>query len=784
MTSRRLSRSWRARVAFAFLLVATGFAHARTVQPVWFRILLPADQSPATIGRAAFRLGPDAVLVFAAKLPVGRSALRQAAKSPDAEVIHLPDATVLRLPLARGQRIGIEAGKRSFRILIDASARTALIAPSISHGQIGLPATAAGPTIVLANPRTGTPILVGTVTDRGALRRRLQGPGYAVIPAWRGVVVAAASDELRLVRGQAGFVLRAAASAPPLPIGTPPVPASLLDSVPAATGGLGLPRATVVALRRRMESAQRRLAAAPPLDRLAAALRLARILLALGLGPEAHGVLTDLLRHDPAAIDDPHRRALLAVADVLSFRPVAALAAWPKDQPTIDRTDLWRGLAEAERGKTNRAARLLSRAVSRLLDQPPLPRAQIAPLAAEALVAGGRLAAAQSLFAALPHERRLALARAEALQAAQHPRAALAAFDVLIHGPDQRTAGIARSRSILLRYRLHQIGAHDAAASLARHIYDWRGTRHELDMRIALARLRAKAAEWPRALMGLRRAERLFPAGRSRIQHVRRALFGELVTTGALDRLEPLAAIAVIQNDTGLIPQGSAGSAILRILSRHLVALDLPDTAAPVMRQLIARASGDANRARLGLALARIEIDAGHLKQAQTALDSTNASDIDPKLVAARRLVADEIAARQGGSASLAFLVKSGNPRALALSARIAAARHDWKAAQAALRRLAAIEIPPAGPLDTHTSRIVTQWASAASQAGDARTLARLRAAYQSRLPPGRDAALFDTITAPPLVRGIALSAALHQIAAIERAGAALAPVPAKPPKH
>lgn len=768
---------WCGRIVFGVTLMVIGCAAANADQPVWFRILLPAGQVPATVGCAAFRLGTDAILVFAAKLPVDQAALRQVARSPDAEVIHLPNVTELRLPVAPGQKLDLEAGKNSFRIMIGSSARMVPIEPAISRGNVDFPTPATGPTVVLANPLAGVPLLVGTVTDRTALRRRLQGPGYTTLPAWRGVVVMAASDELHLAGKRNGFVLRADASVSPLPVGMPRIPASLLDSVPAISGSLGLPRADIVELRRQMVAARRRLAEAPPLGRFTASLHLARILLSLGLGPEAHGVLADLLRHDPAAIGNPQRLALLAVADVVSFRPSSALEEWPASQPNAMQTDLWRGLAEAELGETHQAALLLALAMQRLLDEPPLLRAQIAPVAAETLVADGNTGAAQALFAALPHDHDLDLARAEALQEEHHPHAALAAFDALVGGSDQRMAGIARSRSILLRYRLHRIDARIAAALLARHVYDWRGPRHEYDVRVAMARLRASAGEWPLALTGLHRAEQLLPADRDRFRQIRGDLFGRLVSTGALDQLGPVAAISVIRNNIGMIPEGDAGSAILKILARHLVALDLPGAAAPIIRDMIARSSDSVSRARLGLGLARIEIGAGHLKQAEAALDSTASSGINRELAASRQFVADEITARQGSSEALASLARSGDSSALALSAHLAARRHDWKAEQSALRQLAVIEVPSTGPLDARAAGIVTQWASAASEGGDTATLARLRALYLGRLPRGHDTALFDTLTANPVGQGTSLSAALRQIAAIEQVGATLDPV-------
>ncbi|MDD4935335.1 MAG: hypothetical protein PHT60_06095 [Acidiphilium sp.] len=764
-------------LAGALVIVQPAFARpfvARNQSSFWFRVLIPNDQVPTQIGHASFRLGQDAILVFAADLPVDQSVLQQITGAPNASVVHLSHATILRIPLPPSKSLYAVAAVNSFHVVLGSLHPAVPVNLAFVAGKILFSATAAGPVVTLANPGPRSSLLVGTVMNDAALDHELQGPGYTTIPATSGVVVAPTSDDLELIPATTGFVLQSVAQVEPLPVGHPPVAGNLFAGS-LHKGELDLPLGTIVVLRHRMESAQRRVAMAPPLDRFDAVLHLARILLALDLGPEAHGVLMDMLRSDPAAIDNPQRRALLAISDVVSYRPDAITSDWSALASDPDQESLWRGLADAERGNTAKAADLLSGGLSSLVAAPPLVRAQMLPLATETLIAGGKLALAQRLLQIMPQGDNLALARAEVLQATHHPRAALKAFDRLLADSDPRVAGIARFRSVMLRWQLHQLDARAASALLGRYVYEWRSTRHELNVRLALANLRAQAQEWPLALMGLIRTDQLFPKQEARIFAARQALFTQMIASGALDRLEPLAAVSVIQNNTDLIPPGNAGVPILQVLSKHLVALGLPDPAASIMEQLIVRAPDDESRAQLGLGLAQIDVDAHHLGRAQTALSETSAPDIASNLAASRQLLEDEIAAKNGIKTGLSSLTASTSPRVLGLAAQLASDSHDWPALETAAQKLAAT-VPPVGPLDRKAARSILQWAVAASHARDFRKLAALRTKYESRMPPGRDADLFETITGPPVTPKTSLSAALDQIAAIERVGKAIGP--------
>ncbi len=742
-------------------------------QSYWFRILLPANLVPSQIGHASFHIGTTDILVFAADLPVDVAALQQITGVQTADVHHLPNATILTIPLQRGQLIDAVPASNSFHVVLTNTRSSMAIDPSYTNGIITFPTRSAGAVVAVATPGLGVPLLVGTVTKRGGMSLALVGPGYATIPAVSGVVVAAASDVLALQSDASGFTLASTDHAAALPVGDPPISGGV-NVAPNHTDGLAFPQGTIIALRHRMEVMQRRIAAAPPLSRRDQSLRLARILLSLGLGPEAHGVLIDMLRSDPSTIDDPERLKLLEVSNVLAHRPESGPKPWPKSLSDDGGATLWRGLADAENGDVAKSAALIVPGLQRLIATPPMLRASVAPLAAETLIASGNLAPARTLLNALANERNLVLARAELLEAEHHPRAALRAFDVLLNSGDQRTAGIAQFRAIMLRVQLHQIDAASAAASLGRHVYEWRSPRHELNVRIAMAQMLAAAGAWPQAFAGLIRTQHLFPDQVGLIQKARRNLFNKLIASHALDRLPPLADVSILNGNADLIPPGDAGVPILHRLSHDLVALGLPDQASVVLQQVIARSQNDEGKARAGFDLAKLDLDANHAGKAQTALDATDASDLSQSLAASRALLGTEIAAKRGNDAGITSLARVADPRALIVATQVAASRHDWQALQQADRKLAALTVPPSGLLDKSATKTILQWAVAASHQNDRSTLAQLRKTYQSRLPPGRAADLFATITASPLPVRTSLSAALAQISAIERVGKAV----------
>ncbi|MDD2860471.1 MAG: hypothetical protein PHI71_05265 [Acidiphilium sp.] len=779
----------------AGVLLAVRAAHADPADPAsgadmatraspsyWFRVLIPGDQVPSQIGYASFRKGGDDVLVFAADLPVSLEALRAVSGVPGAQVVHLAGATILRLPLPEAKPLGVLASATSFHILIgDAPAPEPVVA-LFRHGQIRFPTTVPGRVVAVEDADRQRPLLVGTVTGPVALRARLEGPGYRSVPASSGVVIAPVADDLGLVADKDGFVLRADGAA--LPVGDPPVSQQRVDA-PEQAGGLDLPHGSILALRHRLDREQRQWAAAPPLDRVRQSLRIARTMLSLDLAPEAHGVLIAMLGGDPAAIDNPERGALMAVADLLSGRPDKAMAHWPEGQGVGDERSLWLGIAAAAQGHDKTAAALLADHMAPLAAAPALVRHQVDPLVAEALVRGGALAAAQRVADRMQDDPTTHLIRAEIEQASHHPRHAIADYRKLVDSADPRVAGIAAFRETMLQRALGLITPHDAAARLAQHLYDWRGPRHELDMRLALARLRAEDGAWPEAFTGLHTALRLFPHRTARIAALRHHLFDRMIASGALDRLPVLAAVSLIENNHDLVPAGAAGVPIVLDLSRKLAALDLADQAEDVLARALSGMPDGQDRARLGAALARLQLSQNHPHLARKTLDSTAGAGLAAKVADARLTLAAEIA-RQIGPGSAQPMSGSGGTTGVAWVPTLGRGQRPIAGHPAIHRAMSAVPavpaIPAEGRLDDAAAETVLQSAIAASREHDGPKLAALRARYPARMPHGKEAAVFAAATSPPVAPTTDLATALAQIAEIERAGRSLAPNP-KPAK-
>lgn len=765
----RFARPQVTRVLAAVLAIgfSSSVGFADTGESYWFRILVPDNLVPAQIGSAVFRQDGDEVLVLAANLPVRQFALRQITGFSAASVSHLPHATVLRIPMPAGQNLVATAGASSLHVRTGTAPASHSIGPSFDKGKIQFQTALAGPVVTLADPQSGRPLLVGTVTGAASLTEHLSGPGYRSVPASRGIAILATSDELALTSGTDGFVLHASRTGTGLPVGYPPVAAPVV-AAPFTPGGLNLPHGGLIALRQRLLVDRRRVAEAPRLDRQDAALRLARVMLAMDMAPEARGALQDLVRTDPSVRKNSQWRALLAAADVLAWDPPVAAKDWSRKFGNPAEFELWHGLSDAETDNLVQAATELSHELHRLAALPSMVRAQVLPLAAETLIAGSKTTAAKQLLDLFPHERNLDLARAELKEAKGEKQAALAAYRALFNARDNRVAGIARTRAIMLSYHLHQINAKAAAAALSRHIYDWRGPRHELAVRLDIAKLQAVDGAWPEAMTGLNRARTLFPDCTVTIDAVRRKIFDELVASGALNRMTPLAVTALIQNNTDLVPPGRAGVPVLKILSRQLLALGLAEPAAGILHHLIHRETDSESRARLGLDLARLELRAGSLEAAQAALDTTRSTKLGSALASARAVVASEIAAQEGHPTVSDLLTAATDPNALTAMALRASRQGDWPRAEDAWQKLAALKVPASGPLDQQEAQIVTEWATTAANAKDKSAVQRLRTIYLGRMPQGQQAALFDTITAAPLGSNSSLVQALHQIKAIE----------------
>jgi hypothetical protein len=740
---------------------------------------------PAGTAAAVLRRGDTAQIVFDAPRAIDPASLRARPGFETATVQLLPHAVVISLKAPANAPLSLTRSGVTWSIALGPAAQTtdtAAIAPRAEDGRLHLPAPAGGHVVVIPDPVTGENLLVGTVPDAGpfvATGRRFA--PFTLLPTVLGVAVEPLSDQVTLRAVPDGFVPNGFVPNGFVPSGfvveSGAVGGALAvaadDAAQAVAPGPGrsfdLPNRPIPALLRQLAVQTGDAAAAPVGGRLPFRRAVAQTMVALGLGPEAQGVLRIAASDDPRALADPAIQALSGAAALVAGRYDQAdgLATATPDETVEHR--LWRGLVEAARlpegvVPEEDTVRRVAAGADLLQSYPPTLRRSLLPLAADTLLRGGALASADRLLAALPGDPGLALARAAALQAHGQNDAALQAYDRLTQQPDRSVRMRAALAALRLRVQLNRLAPAAAADAADRLLYAWRGDARERDLRLQIADWRGAAGQYRQQLETLREALMVFPQPADGVQQKLSAVFADIVAkpVGAgIDRLDPLDLVSLVQGNLDLLPPGPAGGALLDRLADRLAALDLPQQAEAVLTKLIGGTTAPAIRAALGARLATLQLGEGDPRAALAALlpsppsppsPQDPAVPLPPDLAQQRTLLAAQANAQLGNApAALAALGGQDAAPVVLERARVLGQAHDWRGAAAALSDYASRNLPAAGKLNGAQAGVVLQLASDLAQTNDDAGLARLRAQFTGRLTDPNDSTLLSVLTESPV---------------------------------
>ena len=703
-------------------------------------ILVPAE---AGVGAAAFRRADVGLVVFDGRVPLDLPALGGGPAFAGASVRLGQASTVLSVPLPASQGVALSRQPGGWRVtLADDATPPAPIGAEPGPGGLLLLLDNPGQVVTVADPATGSALLVGTVSLSAgagpALLPARRTPGYVLAPTWLGVAVEPLSDLIELRPAARGFAL--------LSPGMPGV------SAPAAapetfTRRFDLPDLPSAALTQRLAVQGAAAAAAPPRARTGSRMAVAQSLLCLGLATEAQAVLALVATEDPIAAADPKLVGLMAVAALLAGRSPEAAGL---DDPRLDGADdvaLWRGVRDAMRETDAEAGRGLARLLPLADGYPAALRDRIRPLMVEAAVSTGQGAALSGALAQA-EDHTLDFARALQRERDGDAAGALKAYDALAAGRDQLTQVRAGVRAAELRLKEGTLTPAQAADVLERQAAIWRGDARESQMRLRVAELRAVAGSFRPALEMLRDTDRLFPAQQPA---VRAAMAGVVRAMLAQPQaVEPLELVTLVSDYASLLPEG-AGDGLSALLADKLVALDLPGRAAPVLASLMAGAPAGPARAGIGARLAQMQLENADAPAAEAALRASDAPGLPASLAEQRTLALARVRAAQGDlSGSSAALRTLGTPAADDLRATLLARVSDWPGSLAALSELSAKTVPAEGTLTDGMQDTVLRQATAAARAHDAAALAELSRRFGARMA-GPRADLFRVLTAAPL---------------------------------
>jgi hypothetical protein len=725
----------------------------------------PASSTPtvtlpfaASTGAAGFRHGDEAWFVFDERRPLDLGEVDSASPLSGASVELLPAGTLLRLKPKTDGEMRLVRRSEGWRIVTAATpSPDSPTVPTVRDKQLFFPVKAPGQVVIVPDPATGNNLLVGTLRDAGGgFPVRSQSPELAILPSWQGVVIEPLSDRVSMRAVKDGFTVD-----PLLALAASADTRAALAASAALTRRFDIPDDSVPNLLRRLQAQTQEQAQAPPQSRLVPRKQAAATMLALGLGPEAQAVLRLATTDDPRAADDPEVNGLAAIAALISGRLTEADGIDAPGLGASDEVTLWRAVRSAMQDENSAAAAQSFAATAGLiLGYPAALRNRLLPLAAETMINGGAVKAADGLLSMLSNEPALAFARALRAEQGQDTATALTLFDALAGSRDRLTSARAQVRAALLRLRTGVFTPNQTADALERCFDAWRGDLRERDLRLRAVSLRAEAGEWRKAFELLGETSGLFPDDPA-VAKSRMALLTSFQAQPPA-KIDPVDYVSLVESNAGSL-SGDEAAGLMAAVADKLVSLDLPHRADPVIEQMMHTLSPGPDRAALGARLASLRLEEDDGAGAVKALADSAGTDLAAELALRRAmLLARSRAKLHDADGALAALDGLTTPEAAELRAALSGAKGDWQAAATALLPLAA-NLPAAGPLTTEQQDLLLRLASAYAKAGDSGALQTLAENSGNRISGSRHD-MFQLLTAAPVKAGPDLSRARREL--------------------
>ena len=226
-------------------------------------------------------------------------------------------------------------------------------------------------------------------------------------------------------------------------------------------------------------------------------------------------------------------------------------------------------------------------------------------------------------------------------------------------------------------------------------------------------------------------------------------VFAELFLNGAADDLSPITAIALFDEFSNLLPPGNRGDEMIRKLADRLVSVDLLDQAALLLERQVGFRLAGPDRARVGGRLALVHLLNRSPQEALQVLQDTNSGQLTRELQASRRrLQARALTEMSRPDEAIVLLGADMSDESKQLRAEIYWRSENWAAAANAIADM----VPTAErgmALNDTDARLILDWATALTLAGDDRTATRIRQRYLAAMEQTPFADAFDLITTP-----------------------------------
>lgn len=493
---------------------------------------------------------------------------------------------------------------------------------------------------------------------------------------------------------------------------------------------------------------------APAGKRNPARLEVARYYLANGHAADALAILRLMASDEPAVIEAPAYRAVRGMAMLLMGRFAEAAEDLGRDEfRAVPQAQFWRSAAI---GAPNREF-LQEEGPSLLVGLPYLakyPRPVKVPLgmlAADALISAGDDKISGELLELVAEEKLTRLEKGMLLFLQGRLKALAGAFDEAVElWQEAERGGSRRARALAARERLEhlytqeKIARADLIDGLEGLRFAWRDGDYEFGLIRRLGDLRIEGGDFPAGLRAYKQAVTDYPQypGAKELALLMNETFERLFLESGADSLPPVTAIALFDEFRELTPSGERGDEMIRKLADRLVAVDLLDRAAELLRHQVEYRLAGTEKARVGARLTVVELLDRKPESALEALKISETPELPADLAGQRRHLKARALSDAGRPAdALTLLAGDESIDAKLLRAEVQWRSRDWKAAAETFSTL--VDMPAADKTLTPTSaRFVLHWATALALAGEDGELRRMGDVFTAAMAesPYRDA--------------------------------------------
>lgn len=495
---------------------------------------------------------------------------------------------------------------------------------------------------------------------------------------------------------------------------------------------------------------------------------------------EAFGILQLMAESEPAFLENPSYRGVLAVANI-KMRRFSEAVELLNHKTFVAELDaiLWRGLANEALGNHERALSDFSKGVDVLSLQTNDNKAAFLFSSIRTADALGNVEFMSSQINGMSNTKlnarqlteldywrgRMAEEIGDEVTAAQE-------YEKVMATNLRYPAAVSTSARVNQQYRLGEIDAAQAIDALEKLRFAWRGDQFELNLLEQLGDLYVELGDYREGLSILRQAATYFPRS-PRTRDLTRQMtdiYNQLFLEGGADNLPPLKAMALFLEFRELTPLGADGDRMTRNLARRMVTVDLLKDAAELLEFQVKNRLQGVARADIATDLAMIYLMDKQAEKALQTLRSTRQSQVPEDIEQNRRMI--EIRALvELGSYEEAEVMLEGNNGEVANNLRsdIYWKTEDWQRVVDHGFQMLGDRWTDSAELSLLERQSVLRIAVAMALDEDQNGLDQLRSQYLDHMENGTFANAFELITAREQRNGDDIRQLTQTIASVDR---------------